>query len=155
MGRVSKPVMAKLGKRYGVLQEAAQSLETGTILTPVTNADELVKIPNIATVGPVAISATGKVNVVSVPKGKRWTVYAAEILLSTGTYTFNAIYATAKDGSTACTMYYTATAATRLVTNGMAPFILNEDMQLGVEVAAFTGAGNATFFYAYVEEDII
>lgn len=154
MGRVSKPVMAKMGKRYGVLQDANQALQTSDILIPITNADELVKTPLIATVGPVAISATGKLNIVSVPVGKRWTVYAAEVLLSSGTYTFNAIYATAKDGSTACTMYYVAAGSTRLVTSGMAPFILNEGMQLGVEVLSFTGAGNATFFYAYVEEDI-
>ena len=71
MGLVSKPVFPRIAKRFQVRQESSEQLETGKVLVPVTNADDLIKTPKVQE---ASDTATGVTHTFSIPEGKIWTI---------------------------------------------------------------------------------
>lgn len=71
MGFISKPIFAQLAKRFSVRQAGVEQLESGQVLVPVTNADELVRSVKLAqTTG----STTARNDDYTVPLGKTWYI---------------------------------------------------------------------------------
>lgn len=150
MGLISKPIVAKLGKKFGVRQSASEQLETGNVLIPVTIADSLVTDTRIVS-QTVAYTIPTTLTSHVVPSGKRWRFVAYSCYLASGTATFDQVTI---GTSTSQIILFRQTAAATL--NYVAPtdIYLTEGQFIGFNMAAVTGAGNANCTLLYEEEDI-
>ncbi len=150
MGIVGKPIVAKLSKKFQVRQFATEQLETGAIITPITNVDNLVIDTKILS-AIVAVSTPGTVYTSHVvPLGKRWRIVAINIYVASGTFTFDQFVI---GTPTAQVPIYRQTAAATLTTQTTTDIKLTEGQFIGFNVPAVTGAGNANATLMYEEED--
>ena len=75
MGLISKPIFSRLAKRYDIRQAASESMESGQVLVPVTNADELLRIAKGSST--TAPNNTARTDTYTVPNNKKWILYWA------------------------------------------------------------------------------
>lgn len=76
MGFISKPIFSRLAKRFQIRQAASEQLESGQVLVPITNADELVRERKEQV---ETATATNKTSNFTVPLGKLWRVWIVSV----------------------------------------------------------------------------
>lgn len=69
MGFISKPIFARLVKRFQIRQDKTEFLENSHYVVPVTDADALVRETKYQT---TTGTATNRTDTFTVPLGKRW-----------------------------------------------------------------------------------
>ena len=143
MGIVSKPIFAKLAKRFQIRQESAESLRSGDVLVPVTDADDFVREPKFQT---TSSTTTGRTDTYTVPLGKTWRVLAINAARANAGDNF--IYVS--DGTIEPILAYNA-ASTNLVWNTF-PLRVGEGKSIKVQMSAGTSGALVSNIY-YLEED--
>ena len=146
MGFISKPIFARLAKRFEIRQDAAQSLESGGVLVPITNADELVRLRKEQV---ETATATNKTSNFTVPLGKLWRVWIVSIERQQADGT-NYTYINAPNGDSIL-IATTATSKTHFQTfHGGMP--VQEGWTIQVTAGTGTSGGITNAIY-YEEED--
>ncbi len=150
---VNTEVMQRLRTRY-LLQAYPVDPDALAILRtiqPVTNLDELLKDSKQERSAPVSITANGLFTFFTVPQGKRWTIRAIYLYLSTGTYQFNEI---AMLDTIFNFPIYLFSAAASVLYWVPAPFKIDERIALRGQVANWAVIGNAYMEIFRDEEDV-
>ena len=73
MGFISKPIFSRLASRFQIRQAASEQLESGQVLVPTTNVDELLRV-NQSKID--TGTATDLDSSWTVPSGKLWRIWA-------------------------------------------------------------------------------
>jgi len=149
MGLVGRPIFPRLARRFLVRQQSDQQLETGAMLVPTTNADELLLSPKTAT---IYVSATGATHTFTVPAGKRWHVKSCSGIRESGQAQEIKIQVTAPGGGDTI-IGQGLTTGYILYLNGL-NFKLDEGSTVVVDYTASVGAGDITSSLIYEEEDL-
>ena len=144
MGFVSKPIFAKLARRFQIRQEAAESLQSGQTLVPTTDADDFVREPKSQT---TSGTATGRTDTYTVPLGKTWRVLA--INAARANAGDNYIYIV--DGAIEPMLDFNA-ASTNLCWNDASGLRIGEGRGIKVQMSAGTSGALVSIIY-YLEED--
>lgn len=90
MKEVSTPLITeRLIDRFSLRDFVPQKFMLIEQIQPVTNIDELLKIPKIYSFPEVAITSTGPKTLLTVPNDKRYHIKAIRVDNTSGTFTFN------------------------------------------------------------------
>jgi len=143
MGLISKPIFARLAKRFQVRQTTVEQLETGNTLVPVTIADDLLKTVVFAGQAEVATDAT---HTFPVPAGKTWTLQAVSMNRD------NAAAMRISAGESEYRVRLATGAATDTVASWTGSLLLKQNQV--VEAVYSTGvSGDLVTTITYIEED--
>ena len=148
MGFISKPVFSRLAKRYGIRQSSSETLESGQVLVPFTDADSLLRVSK----------ATGKqdtdteiVHTYEVPSGKRWHIrYIGMKRAQAGSIAAD-VYGSYEISGVSEVPLYSVASATSYFSN--LNFILDEGSSIVITFGSGT-SGNLNSGLIYEEEDL-
>lgn len=154
MGLVGRPLFPRLAKRFLVRQGAAEELETGTVLVPTTNADDLLRTGKIArTTG----NAQLRTDTYTVPSGKRWRLQNIYVYRADASATADTGTITDTNGNAVKVIYQTFSGAesmNNLTGTPSSPLILEQGWTIVID---FTTSGVAASLIEsaifYEEED--
>lgn len=135
-------VWSRLYNRYSLEPHPAIGSLAAVALTvqPITDADRLLRRGDID-VSLFAVVAQATVTVRTVPAGERWTLYAIEAGVASGTYTHNQFSIGDLDNESIAISDYTATGTSENYQLPV-PLVLDELWTVRVNINDFTGAGN-------------
>ncbi len=112
------------------------------LVQPVTSVDDLLRTLAIKETN-IPINNTGYFTLQTVPKGKRWDIFAVKVGVVTGTYTFTELSVSDPSGNRAPILFY-ATSQTFLFGLLSTPFPVDQLnlIQINVDTKAVNGDCN-------------